>query len=65
MVLLYKNQAHLAYTDVIHHDHAQLLDLYPLIFPGNFHESGVFDIQWNYYWITFLGGPAWSMQLPF
>ena len=65
MVFLHKNQALLASTDVIHNNHAQSGDLYPLIFSWNFHENGVFDIHWNFYWITFLGGPAWSKQLPF
>ena len=59
MILLHKNQALLASTDVIHNNHAQSVQVYPLIFPGNFHENQVFDIHWNCYRITFLGGPAW------
>ncbi len=65
MVVLHKSKAQLASRDVIYNDHAQLSNLYPLKFPGNFHKNGVFDIHWKCYWIAFLRGPTWSKQLPF
>ena len=46
MIVVYENQAELPSRDENYNDYAQLFDLYPLAFPGNFQENRIYNVPW-------------------
>ena len=46
MIVVCANQAELPSSHVNYNDYAQLFDLHPLTFLGNFQENRVYDVHW-------------------
>ncbi len=46
MNVVHENQAELPSKDGNCNDYAQLFDLHPLTFPGNFQENRIYNVHW-------------------